>query len=104
MVDTFVVFVVSVESFSSLNIVLTVAFRLRYEVLLSYFRIFLFFFFLFGTGFLSSSGCPGTYSVDQAGLRDPPASAPQVLELKAYTTVPGHRQTLKRNSCRIYSW
>jgi hypothetical protein len=37
---------------------------------------------------LYSPGCPGTYFVDQAGLRlrNPPASASQVLGLKAYTT------------------
>ena len=37
------------------------------------------------TGFLCSPGCPGTHSVDQAGLkpRNPPASASQVLGLKA---------------------
>jgi hypothetical protein len=35
-----------------------------------------------------SSLCPGTHSVDQAGLelRNPPASASQVLGLKACTT------------------
>jgi hypothetical protein len=35
--------------------------------------------------FLRSPGCPGTHSVDQAGLelRDPPASASSLLELKA---------------------
>jgi hypothetical protein len=40
---------------------------------------------------LYSCGCPGTYSVDQAGLelRNLPASASQVLGLKAYTTMPG---------------
>jgi hypothetical protein len=50
---------------------------------------FLFLFLLFKTGFLCP-GCPGTHSVDQAGLelRDPPASASasQVLGLKACTT------------------
>jgi hypothetical protein len=37
---------------------------------------------------LYSSGCPGTHSVDQTGLelRNPPASAFQVLGLKACTT------------------
>jgi hypothetical protein len=37
---------------------------------------------------LCSPGCPGTHSVDQAGLqlRNPPASASQVLGLKACTT------------------
>ena len=37
---------------------------------------------------LSSPGCPGTHSVDQAGLelRSPPASASQVLGLKACAT------------------
>jgi hypothetical protein len=40
---------------------------------------------------LCSPGCPGTHSVDQAGLelRNLPASASQVLELKACTTMPG---------------
>jgi hypothetical protein len=40
---------------------------------------------------LYSSGCPGTHSVDQAGLelRNPPASASQVLGLKACATMPG---------------
>jgi hypothetical protein len=46
------------------------------------------FFFLFlvlpGRVSLYSPGCPGTHSVDQAGLklRNPPASASQVLGLK----------------------
>jgi hypothetical protein len=37
---------------------------------------------------LYSSGCPGTHFVDQAGLelRNPPASASQVLGLKACAT------------------
>jgi hypothetical protein len=37
---------------------------------------------------LCSPGCPGTHSVDQAGLelRNLPASASQVLELKAWAT------------------
>jgi hypothetical protein len=55
-----------------------------------------FFFFFFFLVFrdrvsLCSSGCPGTHSVDQAGLelRNPPASASQVLGLKACATTPG---------------
>jgi hypothetical protein len=38
--------------------------------------------------FLCSPGCPGTHSVDQAGLelRNPPTSASQVLGLKACAT------------------
>jgi hypothetical protein len=40
---------------------------------------------------LYSSGCPGTYFVDQASLelRNPPASASWVLGLKAFATTPG---------------
>jgi hypothetical protein len=40
---------------------------------------------------LYSPGCPGTHSVDQAGLelRNLPASASQVLGLKACATTPG---------------
>jgi hypothetical protein len=39
---------------------------------------------------LCSPGCPETHSVDQAGLelRNPPASASQVLGLKACATTP----------------
>jgi hypothetical protein len=39
---------------------------------------------------LYSPGCPGTHSVDQAGLelRNPPASASRVLGLKACDTTP----------------
>jgi hypothetical protein len=40
---------------------------------------------------LYSPSCPGTHSVDQAGLklRNPPASASRVLGLKACTTTHG---------------
>jgi hypothetical protein len=47
------------------------------------------FFLVFGDRVsLYSSGCPGIYSVDQAGLelRNSPASASQVLGLKAWAT------------------
>jgi hypothetical protein len=39
---------------------------------------------------LCSPGCPGTHSVDQAGLelRNPPASASRVLGLKVCATTP----------------
>jgi hypothetical protein len=50
------------------------------------------FVFVFGDRVsLYSSGCPGTHFVDQAGLelRNPPASASQVLGLKACATMPG---------------
>jgi hypothetical protein len=48
---------------------------------------------------LCSPGCPGTHFVDQAGLelRNPPASASQVLELKTCTT------TLLASSKQLYS-
>jgi hypothetical protein len=40
---------------------------------------------------LCSPGCPGTHSVDQAGLelRNLPASASRVLGLKVFATMPG---------------
>jgi hypothetical protein len=43
--------------------------------------------------FLCSPGCPGTHFVDQAGLelRNPPASASQVLGLKMCATTPGKK-------------
>jgi hypothetical protein len=59
--------------------------------------IFFFFFFLVFPDRVSlySPGCPGTHFVDQAGLelKNPPASASQVLELKACTTMPGWKQS-----------
>ena len=47
---------------------------------------------------LCSPGCPGTHSVDQADLelRNPPASASQVLGLKACATTPGKGSFLER--------
>jgi hypothetical protein len=62
---------------------------------LAKFIFFLFFFLLFvfpDRVSLCSPGCPGTHFVDQVGLelRNPPASASQVLGLKACATTPGH--------------
>jgi hypothetical protein len=54
---------------------------------------FFFFFLIFRDRVsLCSPGCPGTHSVDQAGLelRGPPVSASWVLGLKACTTMPGY--------------
>jgi hypothetical protein len=50
--------------------------------------LFLFLFFFWDRVFLYSHGCPGTHFIDQAGLklRNPPASASQVLELKMCAT------------------
>jgi hypothetical protein len=52
---------------------------------------FLSFFWFFERVSLCSPGCPGTHSVDQAGLelRNLPASASQVLGLKECATMPG---------------
>jgi hypothetical protein len=57
---------------------------------------------------LYSPGCPGTHSVDQAGLklRNPPASVSQVLGLKVCATMPSYKiQFLKRegNSDTCYT-
>ena len=52
----------------------------------------IFFFLVFGDRVsLYSPGCPGSHFVDQAGLklRNPPASASQVLGLKVRATMPG---------------
>jgi hypothetical protein len=68
---------------------------LLYQLGLSFFCflfLFLFFVFVFQDRVsLCSPGCPGTHFVDQAGLelRNPTASASQVLGLKACTTTPG---------------
>ena len=50
-----------------------------------------FFFFFRDRVSLCSPGCPGTHSVDQAGLElgNPPASASQVLGLKVCANRPG---------------
>jgi hypothetical protein len=55
-------------------------------------QVFFFFFLVFRDRVsLYSPGCPGTHSVDQAGLelRNLPASASQVLGLKLCATTPG---------------
>jgi hypothetical protein len=56
------------------------------------FVCFLFFVLSRDRASLCSLGCPGTHSVDQAGLelRNPPASASQVLGLKSCTTTALH--------------
>jgi hypothetical protein len=56
--------------------------------------VFFFFFLVFRDRVsLCSPGCPGTHSVDQAGLelRYPPVSASRVLGLKACATMPGEK-------------
>ena len=64
----------------------------------------------FGGGFrdrvsLCSPGCPGTHSVDQAGseLRNLPASASQVLGLKACATtpIPGYLKQFVTTVCHV---
>jgi hypothetical protein len=63
--------------------------RIFFFFFLSFFLSFFLFFFFFGDRVsLYSPGFPGTHSVDQADLelRNPPASASQVLALKAYAT------------------
>jgi hypothetical protein len=54
-----------------------------------FFVCFLFWFFRDRVS-LCSPGCPGTHSVDQAGLerRNSPVSASQELGLKAWATMP----------------
>jgi hypothetical protein len=62
-------------------------------------KSFFFFFLVFRDRVsLCSPGCPGTHSVDQAGLelRDPPASASQVLGLKACATTARLKISLKK--------
>jgi hypothetical protein len=67
-------------------------FHYYYKQFLSFslFLFFVFYLFIFWRDRVSlySPGCPGTHFVDQAGLelRNPPASASQVLGLKACAT------------------
>jgi hypothetical protein len=58
---------------------------------LDFFCLFVFVFVFRDRVSLCSPGCPGTHSVDQAGLelRNPPASASQVLGLKECDTTAG---------------
>jgi hypothetical protein len=59
---------------------------------LTWISLFFFFFMVFRDRVsLYSPGCPGAHFVDQAGLelRNPPASASRVLELKVCATTPG---------------
>jgi hypothetical protein len=58
------------------------------QPLIPAFLVFVLFCFFQDRVSLCSPGCPGTHSVDQAGLelRDLPASASQVLGLKACAT------------------
>jgi hypothetical protein len=83
-------------SFSKLETVVCILPLVLFCFLFVCFVFFCLFFVLFCFVFrdrvsLYSFGCPGTHSVDQAGLklRNPPASASQVLGLKACTTTPG---------------
>jgi hypothetical protein len=54
--------------------------------------------------FLYSPGCPGTHSVDQAGLklRNPPASASQVLGLKACATTAWFMESFNTGDYKVY--
>jgi hypothetical protein len=53
---------------------------------------------------LCSPDCPGTHSVDQAGLklRNLPASASQVLGLKVCATTPGDACVFLRNNLNYF--
>jgi hypothetical protein len=65
-------------------------------------NLFFFFWFFRDRVSLCSHGCPGTHSVDQAGLelRNPPASASRELRLKVCATTPGSEKNLfKRYQC-----
>jgi hypothetical protein len=67
-------------------------------VLFFFFFFFFFFFLVFQDRVsLYSPGCPGTHSVDQDGLelRNPPASASQVLGLQACATTARPYSTFK---------
>jgi hypothetical protein len=70
--------------------------KLRSQNQTTYHYLFLLLFFVFcffrDRVSLYSSGCPGAHFVDQADLklRNPPASASQVLGLRACTTTPGN--------------
>jgi hypothetical protein len=66
-------------------------FATTFFLVFGFFVLFCFVFVFRDRVSLCSPGCPGTHSVDQAGLelRNPPASASQVLGLKVCATMPG---------------
>jgi hypothetical protein len=82
------------------------SFRLEHAALSALPGSFFFFFFFRDRVSLCSSGCPGTHFVDQTGLElgNLPASASQVLGLKACATMPGHCCLLMqpRNQCVLH--
>ena len=71
-------------------------------------RCFFFFSFwflgFFETRFLCSPGCSGTHFVDQAGLelRNPPASASQVLGLKAWWPLKQSVSTYRKEALTVW--
>jgi hypothetical protein len=60
--------------------------------------------FVWDDAFLCNPGCPGTHSVDQAGLklRNTPASTSQVLLLKACVTTAWLALVLRNNYVTWY--
>ena len=85
---------ISYQAYFKINYITIYKVEILYILLILYHLKFYFIFYLFiflifwDRVSLYSPGCPGTYSVDQSGLelRNPPASASQVLGLKACTT------------------
>jgi hypothetical protein len=78
--------------------------KLMYWHLFIYLFIYLFILIFRDRISLYSPGYPGTHFVDQAGLElsNPPASASQVLGLKACTTMPGPTFIFFWNCSRIH--
>ena len=76
---------------------------LRHWHLTCFFLLFFFFWFFRDRVSLCSPGCLGTHFVDQTGLelRNPPASASQVLGLKACAIMPGALATSYSQLCRL---
>jgi hypothetical protein len=75
---------------------------LSFCLLVCFVFVFLFFcFFFLDRVSLCGPGCPGTHFVDQAGLelRNPPASASQVLGLKVCITTAQQNRVLLYNLC-----
>jgi hypothetical protein len=74
-----------------------------YWVIIDFVFVFVFVFWVRVS--LCTPGYPGTHSVDQAGLelRNLPASASQVLELKVCTTMPGLLSNNWKNNKKLWS-
>jgi hypothetical protein len=100
----YIIYISKYNLLSMYNMTCMYVFKPVHLVLMNIFNLenfILFFCFFQDRDSLCSPGCPGTHSVDQAGLelRNPPASASQVLGLKACVTMPSGKFKKTNHFC-----